>query len=253
MICPSMISGGSISTEVGQAAEKVARDLVRFKHTNGALYVNLPVLYPDGSHVTVRIDQSASGVRVSDAGFAYREVEDIGSARGFRRVANKIAEAAGVSVGERAIYTDGDLETLERCIYDVAAASWRVVDAFWERAFEEDELELTDELNARLRTIFGDKVEEGANVLGASTTMWTVSALVTVDGLPAVFQAVSEHANSINRASTAFRDLSTLEHAPKLVAFVRSKAALGPRLGLLAPGRVVEEAQPNEYFLRAAA
>jgi|SRR5215213_1155931 len=249
-----MIGSSAISVEVEQATEKVARELVRARRAHGALFINLPLLYPDGSHVTVRIDQGATGVRVSDSGFAYREVEDIGSARAFRRVANKIADATGVTVGERAIYTDGDMETLERCICDVASASWRVVESFWERAFEEDEEELSDELNARLRTIFGEKnVEEGGKLTGASTTVWPVSALVTVEGAPAAFQAVSDNANSINRASTAFRDLSTLERPPKLVAFVRSKAALGPRLGLLAPGKVIEETQPNELIKKAAA
>jgi hypothetical protein len=249
-----MMAAGAMSDDVERAIERVVRELVRVKRSAGALYVNLPTLYPDGSHVTVRLDQSAAGVRVSDAGFAYREVEDLGSARSFRRTANRIAEAGNVEIGERAIYADATIETLERAIYDVAEASWRIVNVFFERAFEEDEAQLSSELKARLDKVFGEKnVEPGGVLVGFSTTSWPVSALVTVDGHRAAFQAVTDNANSINRASTAFRDISALDPGPKLVAFVRSKAALGPRLSLLAPGRVIEETQPDKYFLRAAA
>jgi hypothetical protein len=65
---------------------------------------------------------------------------------------------------------------------------------------------------------------------------------------------VSENANSINRASTAFRDLSGLgNRAPKLIAYVRSKQALGSKLSLLSPARIVEETQTNDVLVKAAA
>jgi hypothetical protein len=250
-----MMTTGAMGQEVERAVEEIVRDLVRVKRSAGALFVNLPTLYPDGSHVTVRIDQSADGIRVSDAGFAYHEVEDIvGNARGFRRTANRIAAASGVEVGARAIYVDADIGTLERAIADVSEVSWRIVHTFFERAFEEDEAQLSDELRLRLDAVFGEsRVEKSAVLIGASTTEWPVSALVTVEGVRAAFQAVSDNANSINRASTAFRDLAVVEGAPKLIAFVRTKAALGPRLSLLAPGKVIEEAQSDDVFLRAAA
>jgi hypothetical protein len=238
-----------------KTVEDAVRELVRTERIDGAVYVNLPMLYPDGSFVTVRVDRGAGGFRVSDAGFAYREVEDIAGPRSFRRTANRIAEANDVVVGERLIYVNATMETLERAICDVADASWRVVDAVAQKAFDEDEVGLSEELSVRLKRVFGDEhVKDGAELVGNSTTTWPVTALVDRHGTAVVFQAVSDNSNSINRASTAFRDLSTLGvRAPKLVAYVRSKQALGSKLSLLAPARVVEEAQSNEYLEKAAA
>lgn len=244
----------AISADAQEAVEAAVRDLVRTRRTNGALYVNLPMLYPDGSFVTVRIDHSAAGVRVSDAGFAYREADDVGAARSFKRTAKGFIDETSVQIGDRLLFSDASIDTLERAICEVAEVSWRVANVISARALEEEDVQLSDELATRLKAIFGDEnVEAGAEVVGNSTTVWPVTALVKKDGSPIVFQAVSDHANSINRASTAFRDFSTLDRPPRLVAFVRSKAALGSKLALLAPSRIVEEAQGNDNLARAAA
>lgn len=253
MIC-LMSSAAFISPDAERVIDDTVKDLVRSRRVRGAIFVNLPLIYADGSFVTVRIDQGGGGFRVSDAGFAFREADDIGMSRSFRRTANRIATPRGVEVGDAFIFRDARAQELERAICDVAEVSWRVVDALSERAFEEEDVGLSDELNSRLRAIFGEeKVETGVDLIGASTTPWTMTALVTVDGSQAVFQAVSDNANSINRASTAFRDLSTLAKPPRLIAFVRSKESLGSRISLLVPGRVVEEMQGNEFLARAAA
>ena len=69
-----------------------------------------------------------------------------------------------------------------------------------------------------------------------------------------MFHAVSNHPNAVFKTSTAFHDLANLDNAPKLVAVVRDKAALGSRLALLAQaGRVIEGEQPDEVYLRAVA
>ena len=92
--------------------ESTVRELVRVQRYDGAYFVNLPILYPDGSYVTIRIDQNGSNVRVSDAGFAYRQVDDIGASRSFKRIANKIANEANVTVSERYIFVDATLPDL---------------------------------------------------------------------------------------------------------------------------------------------
>jgi hypothetical protein len=232
----------------------VSSDLVRVQEIGQSFYVNLPMVYPDGSFVTVKLDKIAGEVLVSDAGFAYREAEDVGSNRSFRRMANKIAEDYSVTIGERTISTRTSFEGMERAICDVATVSWRVATTINERAFEEGDAELSEELTTRLKSVFGaDKVVEGECLIGQSTTEWPVSAVVTVEGHKAVFQAVSEHPNSVYRASTAFRDLASAEKQLRLVSFVRSKAALGTKLSLLAPSKIVEESQADELLRRAAA
>jgi hypothetical protein len=77
--------------------------------------------------------------------------------------------------------------------------------------------------------------------------------LHTESGL-AVFQAVGNHANSIYRASTAFHDLSELPNPPIRIAVVKDKAALGAKLNMLAQaGRVIEDEQPDDVYVRAVA
>ena len=244
-----------ISDEVQRSVESTVRDLVRVEKVNGACFVNLPMLYPDGSFVTVRIDQTHKGLRVSDAGFAYREIEDFDGKRSFRRVANGIAESLGVEIGDRIIFTETVLDQLHRSICDVAEASWRVADQIWQKKSVEDDAELTEGLTLRLKKLFGDDrvSEENSTIVGASTTEWEVSAVVSLDDHKAIFQVIVDHANSINKASTAFRDLSQLEPRPRLVGVVKSKQELGSKLALLAPAKIIEEAQPDEIFMRAAA
>jgi len=250
-----MIAAGSISHEIQGAVESAVRDLVHVTRVGEAYYVNLPMLYPDGSFVTVRIDRmTGTGIRVSDAGFAYREVDDLDASRSFKRTANKVAETTGVDVGERVISVEANIETIERAIFDVAGTSWRVANVISERIFEEDDVVLSAELSTRLKAVFGsDKVCEGEKIVGASTVEWPVSAIVLLEEHKAVFQAVNDQANSIYRASTAFRDISSVTKQIRLIAFVRSKAILGPRLALLAPARVVEEGQSDESLRKAAA
>lgn len=245
--------GSVISEDVETVVRETANDLVRLERINGAFFINLPILYPDGSFVTVRVDQMPQGVRVSDAGFAYREAEDVDAVRSFKRVANKVAEVTGVSVGNKTLSLEVPTDDLHRAILDVAEASWRVADHICQKVFDEDEDELSDALNERLIGLFGAANVSHAPITGASNNEWRVSATVDYQGHKVVFQAVGEHANSVYKASTAFRDIGSLVRPPKLVAVVKSKEAMGPKLSLLAPARVIEEAQPDDLFRKVAA
>lgn len=249
-----MVPMSAMSQEIEAVVRSALADLVRVKRVNGGFFVNLPMLYPDGSCVTIRIDQIASGLRVSDNGFAYREADDVGHARSFRRTARSVAESKAVEVSDRMIYSDVSQEELFGAICEVAEVSWRVADHICERAFDEDEVVLSEELNDKLVKLFGEpNVSIDTQLLGASTTEWKVSSIVNSGGHKTVFQAVTPFANSIYKASTAFRDLAALDTPPKLIAVVRSKAALGNKLALLAPSRILEQSQADESFFKAAA
>jgi hypothetical protein len=242
---------------VAEAADAAAAALVSVRHWGGSSFINLPLIYPSGSFVTVKLEQvGREAIRVSDNGFAYRELESIGVQRSFAKTANSIAEAESLEVNKRAIFVDVPHAQLSRAICDVAIASWQVADRIFSRAAEEDEAEIEDYLRQRLASVFGaDHVNaEQAKIVGASTSEWEVSAVVELPNRVAVFHAVSNHSNSVFRTSTAFHDLAALDNPPSLTAVVRSKAALGPKLNLLAQaGNVIEEDQPNNVYLRAAA
>jgi hypothetical protein len=102
--------------------------------------------------------------------------------------------------------------------------------------------------------IFGANLDAKQSIVGLSTTLWNVSAILQVEGHQAVFQAVSDHANSVYRASAVFHDLASLVNPPVLIAVVKNKAELGPKLGILSQAaRVIEETQSDDVFRRAAA
>ncbi|WP_311275745.1 DUF1828 domain-containing protein [Methylobacterium sp. WCS2018Hpa-22] len=251
-----MTTGVNIADRVRQAVENTARELVRTERIGESWYINLPLLYPDGSYVTVRVDPTPGGIRVSDDGFAYREAEDLEAPKGsFKRTASAIAEQMGVFVNNHAIFVDSSTDMLERAVHDVAEASWRVADRISQRLLSDDDEALSEALASRLLKVFGpNSVDPNkSTILGASTNEWTLSAVVRLPDRVAVFQAVSDHAASIYKASTAFRDLSELHDPPRLIAVVKDLSAFGPKLSLLVPSKVIQEQQSDSDFRRAAA
>lgn len=241
---------------IAEAAKAAASELVSVRHLGGSSFINVPLLYPDGSFVTLKLDHAPHGIRVSDNGFAYRELEAIGAGRSWAKTAAPIAEAGNILVDKRTVFVDVKQEELVRAICDVALASWQIADKVYARAAEADEGEIEDYLRERLTEVFGAKLNppEHNRIKGASTSEWEVSAIVDGNGKQTVFAAVSNHANSVFRTSAAFHDLLALERAPNVVSVVRSKAALGAKFGILAQaGRVIEEDESDEVYRRAAA
>lgn len=249
-----MKASGIMAAGFDQTIDAVVRELVRAECVNGVWYINLPSVYPDGSFVTVRIDQAPGGFRVSDGGFAYREAEKVEAVRSFRRIANSIAEQIGVSVADRSVFVAVSPQELERAIIDVSEASWRIADRVCHRVWDQEGDDLPEPLRERLQNLFGaERFQENVKVTGSSTNEWSMSAVVNHLDHSVVFQAVRDQANSLYKASTAFRDISLLPNAPRLVAVVQSKESIGNKLTLLAPGRVIEEGDSDAQFLRAAA
>ena len=238
-----------------EAIELAVRDLVSHRHVDGRSYVNVPLFFPDGSFVSVRIDRVKDGIRVSDCGAAYRQIEAVGSERSFSRSGDSIAQAVGLERSDRSFYCDVMPSDLTRAIGDVSAASWTLVDRIYSQLSDADEVAIADHLRKRLSVVFGaDRVEEEAKVKGQSTNEWKVSAVVNLEDRRAIFQAVPNHAQSVYRTSAAFHDFEALEFPPKVISVVHSKAKMGPKFSILAQaGRVLEEDASDEEFRRAVA
>lgn len=237
------------------AVEAAIEDLLQVRRWGDKVFVNMPLIFPGGSLATVRVSPAPGGYRVDDGGFAFREIESIGAERSFRRTAAKIAERDDLGLNRRVIFANATDDELGRAICDVALASHAVAEQIYRKADEHEEGEIEDYLQERLVRIFGEgKVAEDRSIKGSSTSPWEVSAILHVNSHTTVFQAVGSHANSIYRASTAFHDLAELPTPPRLVAVVKDKAALGPRLNLLSQaGRVIQSDQPDDVYMRAAA
>lgn len=252
-----MILASLMTSTVSDVADAAARQLVSVRHCGSSTFINLPLIYPSGSFVTVKLDRVYAGFRVSDNGFAYRELESVGAQRSFPRVAASAAEAELLECNRRAIFVEvSDASQVVRAITDVAMASWQVADRVISRIADQEEADIAEHLQERLSRIFGeDSVKPQHKLVGSSTTEWEISAVVQLPNKQVGFHAVSNHQNSVFRTSTAFRDLASLDRPPVLVAVVHSKSDLGPKLlGLLAQaGRVIEDEQPDKAYSRAAA
>lgn len=250
-----MASVARLEADLKTTVERAVADFVRVSHWSGASYVNLPLTMPSGSPATVRVSLVDGGFRVDDGGFAFREIDDIGFARSFPSEAKKAAEPEGLAFDRRLIFTDCQADELSRRICDVAAASVDLAERVVRRVAERDEAELEDGLRERLASVFGaSHLDDSQEIAGSSSIKWNVSGIVRLERDVIIYQAVSSHANSINKASTAFHDLLQLPHPPHRVAVVKDKAQLGPKLALLAQaGRVIQSDQPDDIYRAAAA
>lgn len=239
---------------IQKLTDTITAGMVSARHWHDASFVNMPMVYPSGGRVTVQISRVKNGIRVSDSGFAYREADFLGAGRSFGKTAATVADVYEVQAGKRSLYTDVSASELQRAIYDVSAASHLVAQRIVTRAMEGTEATLSDALVDRLDRLFSDNVRYEDKITGASATEWEVSAIASINGHNAVFQAVSQYPTSIYKASTAFHDLANLDNPPSLISVVSSKAELGNSLSLLSQaGRVIEVSQSDDVFLRSVA
>lgn len=241
---------------LSEICENLVPSLVSWRSWNDASFINLPMVYPSGSFVTVRLTYAPEGaIRVSDAGFAYREAESFGATRSFANTARGIADACDVEVGKRSIFTDVfDPAQVERAIFDVSSASKAVADRIVSNVSSNGEAAISDALHARLDKLFPSAVEHDGKIVGASSTEWDVTAVAKVDSRIAVFQAVTNYPVAVYKASTAFHDLAALDNPPTLISVVSSKSEMGHNYSILAQaGKVIEIGQNDDVFARAAA
>src|ERR1700730_15333242 len=84
--------------------ENVARQLVATEHDLGGAFIRMPLLYPSGSTVVVRVAQGDGRYFVSDYGLGHQEAGLQGAAPLFMRHARPIADAAAVGFDNQAFF-----------------------------------------------------------------------------------------------------------------------------------------------------
>jgi hypothetical protein len=237
------------------AVEAAARSLLLVRHDGETSRVALPMFYPSGAAATVEVTQNGGRFLVSDAGLAYREAELIGAENLFNRNAAPVAEQFGIEAGKRGFTALASVEHLAGAMADVAAASVQVAHRICERVAQRSETAIAAHLYDRLVAVFGaQKVVPEAEIAGASSHKWRISALVHIGGKDMVFEAVSNHHSSVYSSATMFHDLSLLERRPVPVAVVKHKAALGAYLSILSQAaNVIEENVSDSALTRLAA
>ncbi len=251
-----MVSGlDERSTAFREVVDGVARTLADARHVNGASFLSLPVMYPSGSLVTVRIEPHSEGrYFVSDMGMGFEEADLMAAGRQFVHSAPGIAVRAGVHLDRQSFTLGVRREQLVGAVSVIAACSQEAVQLAVFKLDEKKRADAADRLCERLYRLFTPaKVEREATIVGASNTAWSVTALVRADGHKAVYEPVSEHPNSVASVLTKFVDLNQLEHPPARIAVVRKKELLGTRLALISTaGNVVEESVSDTALERLA-
>jgi hypothetical protein len=251
-----MVESETLAASFRVTLESVMRQLARFDQRGETAFINVPVLYPSGSGVVVRVDDSGDGrFFVSDMGLGYQEAEMMGAALIYARHAKHIAENAGIQFDSEAFFVaKGTREQLAGAIATVANCSQEAVALAAYKLAERRATDVAETLYERLVRIFTPpKVAKNASLFGASNTEYHFAAIVTLTEKPTAFEAVANHATSIAFASSKFHDLALLDQPPTAVAVVRKKKELGTYHNLLSQvANVIEVDEPDERIEKLA-
>lgn len=238
---------------LSETVEHAARQLVGLEHGANRCLVQLPLAYPNGAMVVIRVNNGGPGYTVSDAGAAFEQARQIRGRPAFGRHGPVAAQEAGIEFDGRAFFIkDVSRDQVAGAIIAVANCSQTVAILVSHRQAAADARDAEARLFERLERLFG-RVETQKKIIGASGTEWTVDAQVKVDDHIAVFDAVGASKQSIYAAVAKYHDLSLLEQPPVRVAAVKSRSDLGSMLGVLSQAsNVVEDITPDSTLIRVA-
>jgi hypothetical protein len=235
--------------------DDVAQMIVATEHRRGGSFIRTPLLYPSGATVVVRIEDGSDRFFVSDIGLGHQEAEVMGAGTLYARNAHAIAGAAGVRFDNQAFFVleasheqlPGAVVTIANCSQEAAI---RAADALAEKTFEDNKTRLYE----RLVTLFERKaVAKNVDVLGSSTQVWKVVALVSLPHIrPTIFEPVTKHPNSVAHASMKFGDIALRkDNPPQRVAVVKKRGEFGSLLTVLSrSANIIEEDSPNDRIIQ---
>lgn len=244
--------------------DQVARDLVATEHHVGGSFIRIPLLYPSGATVVVRVEAGDGRYFVSDWGLGYQETDLYGAATFYARHARTIAEKSGVGFDNQSFFvTEASREQLAGAVVTIGncsqEAAMRAADSLAEKTFEDSK----DRLYERLVGIFAAKanvrskiVTKNVKFIGYSTTEWPIATLVRPEGShrQIIFEPVTKHHNSVASATMKFHDIALLgKEAPARVAVVHNKKDLGTYLGVLSQAaEVIEDDVSDASIIKLA-
>ena len=236
-----------------ESISRIVGGLMSTRSQLGGWDVHTPMLYPSGAGVTVSVTGPHDSFKVSDIGLGFTEAFSIDVANSFSRAAKELSEEFGVTYDKRRLFIPGvSWGKLGSAVKMVANCSQAAVMLAAERANERRAEERADRLYAKLLRMFPNTAKH-AQLPGASSTEWTVDALVRFSDHDAAFDAVTSHANSVASTSTKFGDIGLRENAPTRCAAVESKRAMGTLLAVLSQAaNVIEDGAPDQQFQQFA-
>jgi hypothetical protein len=87
-----------------KAIDDVAKQLVTAEHRNGMSFIKVPLVYPSGASVVVRISDAYPDFFVSDFGSGHEEAEMMGGSSIYVRHAPTVAKSAGISFDSHSFF-----------------------------------------------------------------------------------------------------------------------------------------------------
>lgn len=246
-----VIANEKIEARIAEAVSK----LVSTSIDGGRVRISLPVLYPSGAGSAVEIMINGEKCFVTDFGFGLMEAEMYGAEEFFDSAARKSAARFGVGFDGASVFALwADLSRLEGAIAGVANASVQAAGASIMRAVEEKEKRTNREVYERVVEYFGARSVVREQDLSGKEDVWTAHNVVIIPGRKkAVFEFVTDNANSIANKFIMYSDLSRIENTYSLNSVVRSIPSIGKRGSMLADvSNVLSLDSPRELYLRYA-
>jgi len=245
------------SDDIRDAGVRRAVDsLVHASAWGNAYLVTVPLSYPSGTVVGVKITPSKGGYIVSDAGLGWREAEGFEAQRSFGAHAGRIKDRYGVE------YTSGhefqmlaNERQLTSAIRRISYVSHRAATKAFNSLPELGEQEIGAALFQRLRDTFGpDSVEGELKLPGASNIDWPFAAQVRQGQRRVLFDVVSPQWTSVVAAKSKFSDVRHLGPNIVPVAVVDSIDAMGKWLPLISQeAEIIEDDVDADELRRVVA
>jgi hypothetical protein len=243
---------------LGDAVAAALEKLLTAAVFDRGVYVTLPIRYPSGASVVLQITEVGDRCFVTDYGMGYVEADMLGATNFFERRARTLAEATGIHYdGQSFFIAEVGKDRLAGAMVVVADCSQKAANQAAMSTAKKDEAAATDEAFEKIASVFGRQaVARDVPFKGASSHQWSVAFMVTLPSRDkAVFEAPTNHGQSISSTAVKFVDIGRLDSPPPRIAVVRSKIEMGDYLGVLAPisTAVLEISEGSRRFQMAIA
>lgn len=236
--------------------DEVASALAASSQDGSSFVVTTPMLYPSGTHVSIRLDGDGRHFFVSDDGGGFLEADHMGASSMYARIGSRLATDLGMQFSDNCFYEIGvSRDQLVIAVIAIANASKQALDQTALKIGDQDYRFDDDELIDRLVSIFGEpKVQRKPELLGASNRCWRFAASVDAQGHKTVFDLVKPSFQSIMPAVAKFRDISDLNDAPQRVAVLSDRKAFDAAdYNLLSrSAKIIDFVAKDDIYRRAA-
>lgn len=220
------------------ALDEVVRSLVSMSIVHGRFKVELPVMMPSGSLVSVTVwpEGGSETFLVTDDGAALLEVMAGGFSESiFARAAKESSTKFGATFdGGSMFYMRVSPDRLRSAIIAMANLTRVVVEETIHNSIRQKAREIDLELWEKLEGTFeAFRVERRAHLTGESSATHEFTAVVRTDTGLVAFDTFSAQGNSINSVFAKMADIGRNDTPPKGIAVTQSLGAIGPKLNLI--------------------